>query len=408
MFDSITISPTGNPPHAKIDVGFLAECLLFYRKVRVVCAAEQFKSLVRGAGAEELLDLCDLGILSIEFLDNLAAVFTVQTNVGECHDFGLIESSVTKFPQVARKVAQEETGSSGRGFNRLYKRLNRAVARSQYTKEIIKGSQDDLTNRDFLEQAVKRVLAVTVPEYQIPSDFYFRPRKVPGIGVQYDTNIDFTRANELFHRTVSPTDASLNPAFLLVNVSTAQPDIIIASHNSSEIAVDELKSAIVASRFAFLLDKASESKNNLELFREVAIGSRSVREVVNGGDKTIRDVIDLLQKAEKFKKWIADRQDDDNLRDEYCREVSAIDWVDKLPPKSLRFIVMASLSALAGIALTPAAGIAAGIGLNAADYYLIDRLLKGWKPNQFVEGPLKKFLGPDMYATQKRRAIRSG
>jgi hypothetical protein len=53
---------------------------------------------------------------------------------------------------------------------------------------------------------------------------------------------------------------------------------------------------------------------------------------------------------------------------------------------------MNGLSALAAVTLSPAAGIAAGVGLNAADYYLIDRLIKGWKPNQFLEGPLKNFL----------------
>jgi hypothetical protein len=55
-------------------------------------------------------------------------------------------------------------------------------------------------------------------------------------------------------------------------------------------------------------------------------------------------------------------------------------------------VVTAGLSALAGLAMTPGAGVATGIGLSAADYFLLDRLLKGWKPNQFVEGSLRPFL----------------
>jgi hypothetical protein len=41
---------------------------------------------------------------------------------------------------------------------------------------------------------------------------------------------------------------------------------------------------------------------------------------------------------------------------------------------------------------SPAAGAAVGVGLSAADTFLLDKLLKGWKPNQFVEGPLKEFI----------------
>jgi hypothetical protein len=35
---------------------------------------------------------------------------------------------------------------------------------------------------------------------------------------------------------------------------------------------------------------------------------------------------------------------------------------------------------------------AAATVLSAADFFLVDKLLKGWKPNQFIEGSLKQFL----------------
>lgn len=42
---------------------------------------------------------------------------------------------------------------------------------------------------------------------------------------------------------------------------------------------------------------------------------------------------------------------------------------------------------------TPAVGVAASTALNILDSFLVDRLVKGWKPNQFVEGVLREFIG---------------
>jgi hypothetical protein len=40
----------------------------------------------------------------------------------------------------------------------------------------------------------------------------------------------------------------------------------------------------------------------------------------------------------------------------------------------------------------PHIGSAGSVALSAADSFIFDKFLKGWRPNQFIEGPLKKFL----------------
>lgn len=392
MFDSITLGPFGLPI-ASIDAGWLAECLMFYGKVRVVTGPETFKTLVRTCGAEALLELCDMGSLEIVFLENMTMIVSVQTNVGECHDMGLVSSAPFRFSRVARKVADEEGGTSARKVKRIFDRMNKVVKRSVYDKEIIKGSQDDLKDRGYLEEAVRNTLSYVVPEYALPTPLVFRPEFAPKFGIRYETNIDFAEANAHFHQRVAEKDAFLSPAYLLAQITAAEPDIVFASRSGSEFALDPLKSLIVSSRVAEVMRKSTAGQERLNAFQEVVVdGSRSVREAVNSGDRTFRDVIRLVEQAHKFKEWIRQTGEDSLLRDDYCKSVAATDWADRLPPKSLRFVVMTGLSTLAGLGLTPAAGIAAGIGLNAADYFLLDRLLKGWKPNQFVEGSLKPFL----------------
>ena len=45
-----------------------------------------------------------------------------------------------------------------------------------------------------------------------------------------------------------------------------------------------------------------------------------------------------------------------------------------------------------GMATGPVASAVGTLALNAADYFLIDTLLKGWRPSQFIEGPFRQFL----------------
>jgi len=42
--------------------------------------------------------------------------------------------------------------------------------------------------------------------------------------------------------------------------------------------------------------------------------------------------------------------------------------------------------------MSPATGLAVGAASSAADTFLLDKLLKGWRPNHFVDGKLKPFL----------------
>jgi len=104
MFDRITIqrqSTVGEP----LDLGFLAECLVFYRKVRVIADPDIFKFMVRVCGPDTLLELLEMGSLEIEFFDNNSGVATRQrSDGGDVHDIGHFTSNVIRYPQVSRKL----------------------------------------------------------------------------------------------------------------------------------------------------------------------------------------------------------------------------------------------------------------------------------------------------------------
>ena len=100
----------------------------------------------------------------------------------------------------------------------------------------------------------------------------------------------------------------------------------------------------------------------------------------------------LVRQAQRFKDWMKGQQDSDDLVDAYCREVSHLDWADKLPPKTVRWLVISAVGLALNTLTGPHAAAAGGLALSVADTFLLDKVIKGWRPNQFIEGPLKKFL----------------
>lgn len=76
MFERITLDHPNFPANT-IDLGLLAECLVFYGKTRVIVDQQYFQALVRACGPAELFDLQSSGTLEIEYVENMTGVLTI-------------------------------------------------------------------------------------------------------------------------------------------------------------------------------------------------------------------------------------------------------------------------------------------------------------------------------------------
>jgi hypothetical protein len=106
----------------------------------------------------------------------------------------------------------------------------------------------------------------------------------------------------------------------------------------------------------------------------------------------MKDVVDLVRQARDFKAWVKSKPEDTDLRKAYVAEVSKLGWSERLPPKVTRFGIFAAANTALSFLATPAAGAIAGSALSAVNDFLLERLANGWKPNQFVYGPLLDFV----------------
>lgn len=120
--------------------------------------------------------------------------------------------------------------------------------------------------------------------------------------------------------------------------------------------------------------------------------ARAISESINSGEKSFRDLYQLLIEAAKFKSWLKEQEPNQELFRAYFQEITKKSWVDKLPPKSIRWAIF-NLAGL-GIDALGAGGVGKLMGLtvSAFDEFLLDKIIKGWKPNQFIETSKIKFL----------------
>jgi hypothetical protein len=102
------------------------------------------------------------------------------------------------------------------------------------------------------------------------------------------------------------------------------------------------------------MSAANKGGSMLNAFHETVIDDLpSIREAVNSGKKTFRDIIQLMNKSEQFKAWLKKQGGTEDLRKAYCQEIAHIDWADKLPPKSLRSIINKQDSMVPGGGVEP-------------------------------------------------------
>ncbi len=389
MFDSITVNThTGSDVP---DFGLVAEALIFYDRVNFIVNPVHLLSLLRVCGHEVLRELFDMSALSLTYLENHAGVRTTNSGTAnEAHDFITFGSPSQLLQNILPETLRELIGKEGKA-RRVSESLKRHIATLRHSESINDRSLDHMSSRDGIRESVASTLRFLVPEYPLPDPFQFEVER-HSTEVRVSTNIDFSIVNAFYHRRIDPKHSIISAAFLLSYIHAVTGDLEIAASVNSEIALSPASLQIVTANLESLV-KRTQSDTSIGLFQEFVFNdARAVREAVNHGNKSMMDVLDLVRRAREFKSWVKSKPEDTDLRKAYVAEVSKLGWSEKLPPKVFRFGIFGAAGVALSFLATPEAGAVAGLTLSAVDYFLLDRLASGWKPNQFVYGPLLDFV----------------
>lgn len=342
---------------------------------------------------ETLLRLVQEPDVDTYYLDGGSAVLTQNTNtVHEEHrpvfyqlpDWDLERFIVGEF--------QTRTNRVGRG-RRLAHGFIESVHPVGVSPDVLTSVLADCANRDFIERVAFRLLESLAPAYQLGRqtlEFRIVDKRVDDAGswAEVRTNIDWRAATRAW-RERSGVSNELNPAFVLSSALSIQEHLYFASLYSSDLAVDPLASMLIEEKCSELLLARRRHEAQIADFQlNVAQSAHSVAEAINQGQRSLAELLDLLDHARRFRRWVADQEPDESLLQNYISEVSASSWVEGLPSKIIRWAFIAGL----GVALGVPDSLVAGPALGLADALLTERLLGGWRPNRFVDDNLAPFV----------------
>lgn len=376
-----------------VTLGAMAEALLFYQNTRVIIGHGMLVSLARGGLLSDIIGLVREGRLQAVHCEETLGTITNSYGVLQAHDFASFKLVGHESDRGANRLERVEISLRTQGIEpRTAKALAtafvEAIPQKSFTKDdYLKGgipaaARADATDINTLKGLLRVGLAAVPGGYDAGDDLR-ADFVLSNLGYFLFANIDFAGIN-MRRAAMTPALDPLTPAALLSLVLESRADMHLAAYYGGDFTTTAPNSALVRWRQAHLLDRTNLNREEKENFSEIILPDYpSVREVIDNGERSFTEFLKLLDKAQKFKVWLAKANPDQKLVGQYIEALKADTWTEKTPIKTLRYVV----SLGAGL-VDPTLGVIAGL----ADAFILDRYLKGWRPNHFVDSRLKPFV----------------
>lgn len=392
MFEHVALrrAPGGDP----ISIGEVVEALLYYQRVHVVVDRGTLFGWMRSVGPEQIISLLQRSDVSAVYCEEVLGAHTESVGPLQVHKLiafqlaghegvGELKSPEDRLVYELERLPMDK--GAAKRFTRQFLRKV-PVRKFSGTHFLPTGIPDaaklDLMDGPFVKEAVRRLVALCPCGYDLGSEYKFEIVHTD-IGMYVFHDIDLAKINGRRAALAPPVEA-LTIAHLLSQLQDALADVALASFYGGDFVTSQTASAIIRVRHESVLRRTQLNTDARQQFIEIALpDSPSLAEVVNAGERSLKEALTLIDQAVRFKHWLKSTNPDEGLVRTYMKDVSSEGWVQSLPAKSLRYMLTLGLDAT-----SPAAGLVAGF----VDNFLVEKLLGGWRPNHFVNSRLQPFV----------------
>lgn len=392
MFESITFFNQNTTDTSKpLDIGALVECMLFYGKTSVIANQSILRQLFTYFGINRVIELIEEELLNVIYTETSVGVITQTKNGRDCHDIGQFSSPQHTYEIELRKICIDITGKTGKG-RRTAQRIQKLIKVKNHESIILEGARKSFADQEYINYSAKNIIQSLIPEKVNVDNVVFQTEKTED-GIIVNTNINFLELNKIYHKYTPPTHSTINPAMILSHTLNVESELFFSSSNLSEIATSKLSSNLISHKVNYILEKSIASAKKITEFQDFIFNdAKSLKDAVNSKKIDLDKLITVLKNSQKFKKWITGIAPDEGLIKQYYAEVTKKTIIEKLPGKTTRWGIFTGAGFVADIVATGGIGTAVGLGLSALDAFYLDKLLSGWKPNQFIEEEVRELI----------------
>lgn len=379
-----------------ITAGQLAEALLFYQNVHLIIDMGSFGQLVRQLGAGTLLSVLQRPDCTAVYCEESLGTHTHSIGPLKAHSYVAFTLSghegegtfSSRHERVAYMFRSQGIGASdARRFAKPFLRYAppRRYSGDFYLKGgITEAARADLRDSDFVRAAVNAALSNTPGATGLGDALRFDVVDTD-LGLYVFNNIDFEQINKR-RAALMPPQEPITEAHLLSHILDARADLSLAAFYGGDFVSSDATSSIVQVRYAEILRRRHLNVSEINSFHSVTLPDYpSLRECIDSGQRSFKDLLVLLDKATRFKEWLKAASVDEGLLRNYLTAVSKEGWIQSVPAKTARYLFTTALESN-----YPLVGAAAAI----ADNFVVDKLLGGWRPNHFIDSRLAPFLAP--------------
>lgn len=403
MFQSIVISSHESFDNG-LDLGLIAESLLFYGDVHLILDAGGLRQLLKLDGGKILDDLLEIPHLTLTFCPTLVGTITSNNGGIDVHSYvQMTFSSNGKNPNLkgtrSKSIDQlenlyfetvESSWSNKRKFKGIHQKISNAnIYHSVGSVGVEAQAKNDINDAEYLEFAAGEMLKHYVGEENVPRRFSFKSIATHD-GFFIDTDLDFNHLSALYQQRFRlESNNRVTPALLACGPLEARAFLAASMRYGAEFVAKRRHSEMIRRKISGLQFPRDSSAGQIAVFQEINFGTQyDIRISIGNSVDRFREFLGLLKRARTFRQWLGGQNPDEQLVKVYQDSVLAKSWLERLPVKLVRMFAFSGV----GAAIDAQLGTIAGVAVGAADQLLLDRLLRGWRPNHFVDGTLRPFV----------------
>jgi hypothetical protein len=389
MFERICIK-SKELANEKFDVAYLVDSMLFYSKVTVLAHKEELVVLLKYFGEDFLKELINSGRLELHIRENILGSMLFE---GDRYGVSLFAAKDKTYSSILYEAHRETIKNSTRN-GKFSEEFSQITQPFNYDDGITSQIKTDFENQNLLKKLLPVYVKSLLPEFQVPEQIDIEIIKDGSFGpfdaLSLNTNLDIDGFNKKSKEVKGDGHHDFNYSGFLLALAESKGDIFISLYYESELVTTKLYSEFINQEFEDIIQRRIKSQENLNLFGEyVLTNCHSIGDAFIQGIISKKELMFLLEKADKFREWLSKVPDDKNIIGEYYRETTKETFVDKLPVKTTRFMIFEGIGITLDVMGAGGVGTAIATGLSALDNFVLDKLLQGWKPNHFIENNLK-------------------
>lgn len=175
---------------------------------------------------------------------------------------------------------------------------------------------------------------------------------------------------------------------ILGNIQDYAVDLYLSNAHSADIVTAPEIAEVASARVDISLQRAQRNISQISAFEEMVFyEAHGFADAINDGLISFAEALKVIDQSRRFRTWTKGLAPDSNLIAEYHRAVSRETILQKLPASIARFAIFNGTGVVAD-------AVATGSGLisSAIDTFIVEKVLRGWRPNIFVRN-VRKILG---------------